>query len=67
MRARLLPPTAPLHEQTEADWHKTIAVDVTGVLLAKKHELDHMVKGGRGSIINAASVAGLRSDPGMAP
>jgi NAD(P)-dependent dehydrogenase (short-subunit alcohol dehydrogenase family) len=65
--AGLLPPTAPLHEQTEADWHQIIAVDVTGVFLAMKHELAHMVEVGRGSIINTASVAGLRSDPGMAP
>jgi NAD(P)-dependent dehydrogenase (short-subunit alcohol dehydrogenase family) len=65
--AGLLPPTAPLIEQTEADWHKIIAVDVTGVFLAMKHELAHMVQAGRGAIINTASVAGLRADPGMAP
>lgn len=65
--AGLLPPTAPLVEQTEADWHKVIAVDVTGVFLAMKHQLAHMVKAGRGAIINTASVAGLRADPGMAP
>lgn len=67
MCARLRPPTATLHEQTEADWHKTIAVDVMEVFLAMKQELDNMVKAGRGSIINTTSVAGLRSDPGMAP
>lgn len=65
--AGLLPPTAPLAEQTEADWHRIIAVDVTGVFLCLKHELAHMAKVGRGAIVNTASVAGIRADPGMAP
>lgn len=65
--AGLLPPTAPLGEQSEDDWHKIIAVDVTGVFLAMRHQLAHMTKVGRGTIINTASVAGLRADPGMAP
>jgi NAD(P)-dependent dehydrogenase (short-subunit alcohol dehydrogenase family) len=65
--AGLLPPTAPLAEQTEADWARIIGVDVTGVFLCLKHELAHMGKAGRGVIVNTASVAGLRADPGMAP
>jgi NAD(P)-dependent dehydrogenase (short-subunit alcohol dehydrogenase family) len=65
--AGLLPPTAAFVDQTEADWHKIMAVDVTGVFLAMKHELARMVAAGRGAIINTASVAGLRADPGMAP
>jgi NAD(P)-dependent dehydrogenase (short-subunit alcohol dehydrogenase family) len=65
--AGLLPPTAPLGEQTEDDWAKTMRVDVTGVFLCLKHELTQMTKAGRGVIVNTASVAGLRADPGMAP
>lgn len=65
--AGLLPPTAPLTEQTEDDWARIMGVDVTGVFLCLKHELAHMSKVGRGSIINTASVAGLLADPGMAP
>jgi NAD(P)-dependent dehydrogenase (short-subunit alcohol dehydrogenase family) len=65
--AGLLPPTAPLSEQTEDDWAKTMRVDVTGVFLCLKHELAQMAKAGRGAIVNTASVAGLRADPGMAP
>lgn len=65
--AGLLPPTAPLAEQSEEDWHRIMGVDVTGVFLAMKHQLTHMVKAGRGVIVNTASVAGLRADPGMAP
>lgn len=65
--AGLLPPTAPLAEQTEEDWDRIMAVDVTGVFLCMKHQLAQMVKAGRGAIVNTASVAGIRADPGMAP
>lgn len=65
--AGILPPTAPLAEQTEEDWDKTIAVDLKGVFLALKYEIAHMVDNGGGSIINTASVAGLVADPDMAP
>jgi NAD(P)-dependent dehydrogenase (short-subunit alcohol dehydrogenase family) len=65
--AGLLPPTAPLAEQSEVDWNRILSVDATGVFLCLKHELAHMVKTGRGAIVNTASVAGLRADPGMAP
>lgn len=65
--AGILPPTAPLAEQTEEDWDKTIAVELKGVFLALKYEIAHMVDNGGGSIINTASVAGLVADPDMAP
>ncbi|HRE01745.1 MAG TPA: SDR family oxidoreductase, partial [Ilumatobacteraceae bacterium] len=41
--AGILPPTGPLLDQTEADWDKTIAVDLKGVFLALKYEIAHMV------------------------
>ena len=65
--AGILPPTGPLLDQTEADWDKTIAVDLKGVFLALKYEIAHMVTAGGGAIINTASVAGVIADPGMAP
>ncbi len=65
--AGILPPTGPLLEQTEADWDKTIAVDLKGVFLALKYEIAHMVDNGGGAIVNTASVAGIIADPGMAP
>ena len=65
--AGLLPPTAPLAEQTEDDWDRIMRVDVIGVFLCLKHELAQMAKAGYGVIVNTASVAGLRADPGMAP
>jgi NAD(P)-dependent dehydrogenase (short-subunit alcohol dehydrogenase family) len=59
--AGLLPPTAPLAEQTEDDWDRIMRVDVTGVFLCLKHELAQMAKAGYGVIVNTAkhAVVGL--------
>jgi NAD(P)-dependent dehydrogenase (short-subunit alcohol dehydrogenase family) len=65
--AGILPPTGALLDQTEADWDKTIAVDLKGVFLSLKYEIAHMVTAGGGAIVNTASVAGVIADPGMAP
>ncbi len=65
--AGVLPPTGPLLEQTEADWDRTINVDLKGVFLCLKAEIRHMMAHGGGSIINTASVAGVIADPGMSP
>lgn len=45
---------------------KVIDVDVKGVFLSMKYELQHMLKNG-GTIVNTASVAGLIADPDMGP
>lgn len=65
--AGVLPPTAPLHEQTVEDWHRTLGVDATGVFLAMRHQIPVMLKAGRGAIVNTASVAGVTADPEMTP
>lgn len=65
--AGVLPPTAPLHEQTVEDWNRTLNVDATGVFLAMRHQIPVMLKAGRGSIVNTASVAGVTADPEMTP
>lgn len=49
------------------EFDKVIAVDVKGVFLAAKYELQHMVEEGFGTVVNTASVAGLIADPDMAP
>ena len=61
--AGVLPPTAPLAEQSQGDWHRVIGVDVTGVFLGMKHPLSHMAKAGHGVIVNTASVAVINADP----
>ncbi len=51
--------TAPVHQYAEAEWDKTIGVNLKGVYLCMKHEADHMLNAGGGVIINCASIAGL--------
>lgn len=65
--AGVLPPIAPLHEQTLEDWNRTIAVDATGVFLAMRHEIPVMLKAGKGSIVNTASVDGVTADLAIGP
>ena len=43
----------------EDDWDRVIAINLKGVWLCMKHEILQMLKEGRGSIVNTASVAGL--------
>jgi NAD(P)-dependent dehydrogenase (short-subunit alcohol dehydrogenase family) len=59
--------TAPLIDQTEADFDRDIAVDLKGVFLCMKYEIPEMLKAGHGSIINCGSVVSFVADPGMAP
>ncbi|RFU65094.1 SDR family oxidoreductase [Peribacillus glennii] len=65
--AGVLPPTKSFVEMTEEDFDHTIAIDLKGVFLAMKYEIEFMEKSGGGTIVNTASVAGLIADPFMAP
>jgi NAD(P)-dependent dehydrogenase (short-subunit alcohol dehydrogenase family) len=51
-------PTVPIQDYTEADWHKVIGVDLTGVFLCCKAVVPHMVSRRYGRIVNIASIAG---------
>ena len=47
-------------EETDLDtWHKTLAVNLTGVFLGCKHGLPALLRSGRGAIINAGSLVAL--------
>src|SRR5712692_7488291 len=46
-------------EYSEERWHQVIAVNLTGVWLCMKYELQQMLHQGGGAIVNTASVAGL--------
>ena len=65
--AGLLPPTSPFAEVEEKDFDKIIEVELKGVFLSMKYEIEAMLKTGGGAIVNTASVAGVVADPGMAP
>lgn len=53
------------HEMSEDDFDQVIAVDLKGVFLCMKYELQAMMKAGKGAIVNTASVAGLVPEPGL--
>jgi NAD(P)-dependent dehydrogenase (short-subunit alcohol dehydrogenase family) len=65
--AGILPATAPLAELEESSFDEVIAVDLKGVFLCMKYEIQHMLRAGGGIIVNNASIAGLIADPGISP
>ena len=58
-------PFAPLTDVTESDWLKVIATNLTGMFHCLKYELIQMNRQGSGSIVNTASIGGLRMAPGF--
>lgn len=48
-------------EHTHDDWHNVIAVNQTGVFYCMKVALQQMMSQGSGSIVNVASLAGLKA------
>lgn len=46
-------------------WHRVLDINLTGPMFLMKVSIPHMIKGGGGSIINIASLGGLRCLPGM--
>lgn len=65
--AGVLPITKKFTEMTEEDYDFVMDVDLKGVFLSMKYELEYMEKVGKGTIVNTTSVAGVIADPGMAP
>jgi NAD(P)-dependent dehydrogenase (short-subunit alcohol dehydrogenase family) len=57
----------PLHEQDMATARRVLDVNVMGVLQGMKYQILAMIEGGGGSIVNTASVAGVRGHPGLSP
>ncbi len=58
-------PTAKILDYSLADWQRVIQVNLTGVFICMKCEVEQMVKQGRGgSIVSTASAAGLIGIPG---
>jgi NAD(P)-dependent dehydrogenase (short-subunit alcohol dehydrogenase family) len=51
-------------DQTEQSFDRTIAVNLKGVWLCMKQEVNIMLKNGQGAIVNVSSVNGIGSSPG---
>lgn len=56
-------PSKPAHAYTSDEFRQVMRVNALGTFLCMKYELEHMVEHGGGSIVNDASVAGLRGMP----
>lgn len=50
---------------TEEDFDRTIAINLTGVWLCMKYEIQHMLSQGGGAIVNTSSAAGLVGFAGL--
>jgi 3-oxoacyl-[acyl-carrier protein] reductase len=58
---------APIQEQSDADWERMVAIDLTGVFLCCRAVIPHMLERRRGRIVNIASIAGKEGNPNMVP
>lgn len=59
--------TARVHEISDAQWHASLAVNLTAPFLLMKAEIAMMIAGGRGGVIvNNSSTAGVRGTASMA-
>jgi len=63
--AGVLPAMAMLADTDESVFDHAFAVDVKGVFLAMKYEIQQMLKTGGGAIVNTASIAGLIAEQGI--
>jgi NAD(P)-dependent dehydrogenase (short-subunit alcohol dehydrogenase family) len=50
---------APTGQCSDDNWDLVISVNLKGVWLCMKHEINHMLKQGKGAIVNTSSVGGL--------
>ncbi|NUU21359.1 MAG: SDR family oxidoreductase [Streptomycetaceae bacterium] len=57
----------PTHQVPLDQWHRVLAVDLTGPFLVTRAALPHLLAGGGGSIVNMASSAGLFAAGGGSP
>jgi NAD(P)-dependent dehydrogenase (short-subunit alcohol dehydrogenase family) len=63
--AGVLPAGALLADVEEAAFDHVIAVDLNGVFLSMKYEIQYMLGAGGGAIVNNASIAGMIAEPGI--
>lgn len=58
---------APLAEQTDDNYDAIMTVNAKGTFLCLRAEITEMLKGGGGTIVNLASIAGLIGFAGLSP
>ena len=60
-------PAAYIWEQTDEDWQRNIAINLTGVFNFCRAVVPHMRSRSYGRIVNVASIAGKEGNPRMTP
>lgn len=55
----------PIEELSLEQWDRTMAVNTKSIFLTARHAVPHMKANSKGSIINIASIAGIRARPGL--
>jgi NAD(P)-dependent dehydrogenase (short-subunit alcohol dehydrogenase family) len=63
--AGILPATSVLADTEASVFDSVLAVDLKGVFLSMKYEIQLMLQHGGGAIVNNASIAGMIADPGI--
>jgi NAD(P)-dependent dehydrogenase (short-subunit alcohol dehydrogenase family) len=63
--AMIPPPFLPLADLSEEDWDRTMAVNLKGVFLCMKYELEAMLAQGSGAIVNIGSGNEHGAAPGV--
>jgi NAD(P)-dependent dehydrogenase (short-subunit alcohol dehydrogenase family) len=56
---------APVWEQTDDDWNRVLATNVTGAFFMCRAVMPHMRSRGYGRVVNIASIAGKEGNPNM--
>jgi NAD(P)-dependent dehydrogenase (short-subunit alcohol dehydrogenase family) len=59
-------PIKPVHEITDGEWDRLVAVNLRRAFVAMKHEIDFMLAHGGGAIVNTSSGAGVKGFKGQA-
>jgi NAD(P)-dependent dehydrogenase (short-subunit alcohol dehydrogenase family) len=59
-------PVKPAHEITDDEWDRLVAVNLRGVFIAMRHEVELMLAGDGGAIVNTSSGAGVKGFAGNA-
>jgi NAD(P)-dependent dehydrogenase (short-subunit alcohol dehydrogenase family) len=59
-------PIKPAHEITDDEWDRLVAVNLRGVFVAMKHEIELILPRGGGAIVNTSSGAGVKGFAGQA-